>query len=161
VLVECGGVHKRLAWRSSLPRSFALSVTGCFPALPLSALWRGRLAYRCQTYLYPCRDCLAAYVISRHHNVAILDWRSRPHYTHLPKKKRIQAFSSRQRRLECAWINTPKLPQTTIFTKIKNAMRRPLVARGVGDLGPAKAESPTLFCFPNLFRYFLTDYVTY
>src|SRR5256885_16701893 len=58
-----------------------------------------------------------------------------------------------------AWIDTPKLPQVTIFTIITHAMRRPLVARGVGDLGPAKAESPTLFCFPNLFRYFLTYYV--
>jgi hypothetical protein len=55
----------------------------------------------------------------------------------------------------------PKLPQTAIFTIITNAMRRPLVARGVGDLGPAKAESPTLFCFPNLYRYFLINYVTY
>ena len=58
-------------------------------------------------------------------------------------------------------MGTPKLPQVTIFTIIKKAMRRPLVARGVGGLGPAKAESPTLLCFPNLFRYFLVYYVTY
>src|SRR5262249_21146103 len=78
-----------------------------------------------------------------------------------PKKRRTQTFSVPQRRPKCAWINAPKLPQVTIFTIISNAMRRPLVARGVGDLGPAKAESPTLICFPNLFRYFLTYYVTY
>jgi hypothetical protein len=58
-------------------------------------------------------------------------------------------------------MGTPELPQVTIFSIITKAMRRPLVARGVGDLGPAKAESPTLFCFPNLFRYFLVYYVTY
>ena len=58
-------------------------------------------------------------------------------------------------------MGTPELPQVTIFTIIKNAMRRPLVAGGVGGLGPAKAESPTLLCFPDLFRYFLVYYVTY
>src|SRR5262249_15515439 len=77
------------------------------------------------------------------------------------KKRRTQAFSVPKRRPKRACIDTPKLPRATVFTIMTNAMRRPLVARGVGDLGPAKAESSTLFCFPNLFRYFLAYYVTY
>jgi hypothetical protein len=149
MLVECGGVHKCLAWCSSLPHSFALSVTGCFPALPLSPLWRGHLVYRCQAYFCSCRGCLAAYVIQRHRNAEMLDWQSRLHYAHLPKKRCTQAFSVPQRRPKRTWLGMPKLSQTTIFTIITNAMRRPLLARGVGDLGPAKAESPTLFCFPQ------------
>src|SRR6516164_5536429 len=98
---------------------------------------------------------------STHRSVEMLAWQSKPHPARSPKKRRTQTFSVPQRRPKCAWINAPKLPQVTIFTIMSNAMRRPLVARGVGDLGPAKAESPTLFCCPNLFRYFLTYYVTY
>ena len=98
---------------------------------------------------------------SHHRSVEMLAWQSTLHSARLPKKKRTQTFSVSQRRPKRAWINTPKLPRVTTFTIISNAMRRPLVARGVGDPGPAKAESPTLFCFPNLLRYFLTYYVTY
>ena len=131
------------------------------PCTSSSAPWRARLAYRCHAYLYAYRGCLAAYVVQHHHSAEMLDGQSRPHYARLTKKRRTQAFSVPQRRPKRAWINTPKLPQVTIFTIITNAMRRPLVARGVGDLGPAKAGSPTLFCFPNLFRYFLTYSVTF
>ena len=34
------------------------------PCTASSALWRGRLASRCQAYLYRCRGCLATYVIN-------------------------------------------------------------------------------------------------
>jgi hypothetical protein len=131
------------------------------PCTSSSALWRGRSAYRYQAYLYVCRGCLAAYVIhsSQCGNARLAEQTALCPFA--PKKRRTQTFSVPQRRPKCAWINAPKLPQVIIFTIISNAMRRPLVARGVGDLGPAKAESPTLFCFPNLFRYFLTYYVTY
>jgi len=69
-----------------------------------------------------------------------------PEHTAAQQKRRTQAFSVPKRRLECAWMGPPKLPQVLIFTIITNAMRRPLVVRGVGDFVPAKAESPTLFC---------------
>src|SRR6516162_4525068 len=130
------------------------------PCTSSSALWRGRPAYRCQPYLYVCRGCLAAYVIhSSQCGNARLAEQTAP--CPFAQKKAHSDLLCPQRRPKCAWINAPKLPQVTIFTIMSNAMRRPLVARGVGDLGPAKAESPTLFCCPNLFRYFLTYYVTY
>jgi hypothetical protein len=124
------------------------------PCTSSSALSTGRFTYRCQAYLYACRGCLAAYVVPRHCSTEKLIFGAERTISTCPKKRRTQAFSVPKRRPEHAWINTPKLPQTTIFTIIAQAMRRPLVARGVGDLGPAKAESPTLFCSPNLFRYF-------
>ena len=160
VLVECGGVHKCLAWCSSLTSQLRPLSYRLLPCTSASALWRGRLTYRRQAYLYSCRGGLAAYVVN------IITMRkcsiTRANRTvKVTKKRRTQAFSVSQRRLKRASIGTPELPQVTIFTIIKKAMRRPLVARGVGDLGPAKAESPTLFCFPSVFRYFLVYYVTY
>ena len=131
------------------------------PCTSSSALWRGRPAYRCQSYLYACRGCLATYDVNIITVRTCSLGRADCTLPVCPKKRRTQTFSVPQRRPKRAWINTRKLPQVITFTIISNAMRRPLVARGVGDLGPAKAESPTLFCFPNLFRYFLTYYVTY
>jgi hypothetical protein len=91
----------------------------------------------------------------------MLDGQSRPHYIYLPKKGAPEPSLTRKEGSSTPGVGMLKLPQTTIFTIITEVMRHPLVARGVGDLGPAKAESPTLSCFPNLFRYFLIDYVTY
>jgi hypothetical protein len=132
------------------------------PCTSSSALWRGRPAYRWP--VLPHTRVKAAWqrmssTASQCGNTRLAEQTA--FCPVAPKKRRTQTFSVPQRRPKCAWINTPKLPQVTFFTIITNAMRRPLVARGVGDLGPAKAESPTLLCLPNLLRYFLTYYVTY
>ena len=131
------------------------------PCTSSSAPWRARLAYHCHAYLYAYRGGLAVYVVERHHSAEMFDFISNRTRKIDPKKGALKPSLSHKVRPKRAWIDTPKLPQVTIFTIITHAMRRPLVARGVGDLGPAKAESPTLFYFPNLFRYFLTYYVTY
>src|SRR5437867_13370921 len=72
--------------------------------------------------------------------------KNRKNYRCKAKKRRAQAFSVPQRRLKRACMGTPNLPQVTIFSIMTSTMRPPLVARRVGDPGPAKAESPTLFC---------------
>jgi hypothetical protein len=76
----------------------------------------------------------------------MIDDKSRPHYTHLLKKKRTQAFSVSKRRPKRAWIGRPTLPQVTIFTIITSVMRRPLVARGLAILALRKLiANPILF----------------
>ena len=130
------------------------------PCTSSSTLWRGRLAYRCQADIYSCRGYLAAYVVQRRRNTEMLDWQSRAYYSHLPKEKRAQAFSV-PKEGQRAWMGTPKLSQMTIFTIITNVMRRPLVARGVGDLGLRKLNRQPYFVSLNLFSYFLNYYVTY
>ena len=66
------------------------------PCTSSSPLWRGRLAYRCQACFYSCRGYLAAYVIQRHRNAEMLDWQSRLHYAHLPKKGALKPSLSRK-----------------------------------------------------------------
>jgi len=86
----------------------------------------------------------------RHRPVTMLNLNNRKNYRCSAKKRRPQAFSVPQRRLKRACMGTPNLPQVTIFSIMTNTMRHPLVARRVGDPGPAKAESPILFCSPAL-----------
>src|SRR4030095_16906103 len=114
--------------------SFALSVTGCFPVLPH---WPSGEAIPLTAVRLTSTRVEAALPRMSSHVIAV--WKgsiSRADRTIpvCPKKRRTQAFSVQKRRPKRACIDAPKLPQVTAFTIILNAMRHPLVARGVGDL---------------------------